>query len=227
MASTVVKDRKEYRIWNVVDKVWHRLNFLTNANSVDAADGKNLQTKVGAIDGITSDVNGESDRIAASIKCVNRLKNNHLGGFTPVIDSTGKITGYKTKVGADTVFPFSDFSSATVDYVFGILNETVANSVRTLNFGNKQKYIDNYKALIFAFGEPGCLYDALIYGDAVGMKIITPEDFAKGKNFSVSWRDIQPPYNSYSVNISYVSNTQVKVTSVLRDNRYGIILGIK
>lgn len=32
---------------------------------------------------------------------------NSLGGFTPVIDSTGKITGYKTKAGADTVFPFS------------------------------------------------------------------------------------------------------------------------
>lgn len=32
-----------------------------------------------------------------------------LGGFTPVIDeATGKITGYKTKIGgADTVFPFS------------------------------------------------------------------------------------------------------------------------
>ena len=122
--------------------------------------------------------------------------------------------------GADTFVPFSNFSSATVDYVFGILNETVTNSVRTLKFGNKQKYINNYKALIFAFGEPGILYDALVYGDAVGMKIITPEDFAKGKNFSVS-------YGVYSVNISYVSNTQVKVTSVLRDNRYGCILGIK
>ena len=29
-----------------------------------------------------------------------------MGGFTPIIDSTGKITGYKTKAGADTVFPF-------------------------------------------------------------------------------------------------------------------------
>lgn len=30
-----------------------------------------------------------------------------LGGFKPVIDeSTGEITGYKTKAGADTVFPF-------------------------------------------------------------------------------------------------------------------------
>lgn len=38
-----------------------------------------------------------------------RINSNleNLGGFTPVIDSTGKITGYKTEAGADTVFPFS------------------------------------------------------------------------------------------------------------------------
>ena len=34
--------------------------------------------------------------------------NNKLAGFEPVLDSTGKITGYKTNIGgADTVFPFS------------------------------------------------------------------------------------------------------------------------
>lgn len=38
---------------------------------------------------------------------VSDLHEDTLGGFTPVIDSTGKITGYKTKAGADTVFPFS------------------------------------------------------------------------------------------------------------------------
>ena len=33
---------------------------------------------------------------------------NNLGGFTPVIDpETGRITGYKTERGADTIFPFS------------------------------------------------------------------------------------------------------------------------
>ena len=33
---------------------------------------------------------------------------NNLKGFEPILDSTGKITGYKTSVGgADTVFPFS------------------------------------------------------------------------------------------------------------------------
>ncbi len=33
--------------------------------------------------------------------------NNKLKGFEPVCDSAGKITGYKTAGGADTVFPFS------------------------------------------------------------------------------------------------------------------------
>lgn len=34
--------------------------------------------------------------------------NNNLKGFEPILDSTGKITGYKTALGgADTVFPFS------------------------------------------------------------------------------------------------------------------------
>lgn len=38
--------------------------------------------------------------------------NQNLGGFTPVIDATGEITGYKTTVGgADTVFPFSSGAS--------------------------------------------------------------------------------------------------------------------
>lgn len=106
MASIISKDSVPYRIWDKVNGVWNQLNFRTNAKSVLADDGKNMQTKVGAISGITSDLNGESEKIAASIKAVNQL-NNNLKGFTPILDSTGKITGYKTKVGADTVFPFS------------------------------------------------------------------------------------------------------------------------
>ena len=36
------------------------------------------------------------------------LLNDNLQGFAPVLDETGKITGYKTTLGgADTVFPFS------------------------------------------------------------------------------------------------------------------------
>lgn len=104
MAETIEKNRNIYRIWDAVNKRWNKLNFLTNAKSVDADDGKTLQDKVGAIDGITSDLNGESETIAASIKCVNTL-NKSLPQF--IYDTSGEITGYKTSVGADTVFPFS------------------------------------------------------------------------------------------------------------------------
>ena len=58
----------------------------TEAGSVlDARQGEVLQEEV---DAINSNI-------------------ENLGGFTPIIDSTGKITGYKTEAGADTVFPFS------------------------------------------------------------------------------------------------------------------------
>ena len=75
MAEIITKDRKEYNIWDKVNKVWNRLNFLTNAKSVDFDDGKTAQNKLGAINGITSDLNGEAEDIAASIKCVNELSN--------------------------------------------------------------------------------------------------------------------------------------------------------
>ena len=74
MATEIIRDRKIYRILtDATNKVWDRINFLTNAKSVDADDGKSLETKVGAINGITSDLSGESDTIAASISAVNKI----------------------------------------------------------------------------------------------------------------------------------------------------------
>lgn len=48
-----------------------------------------------------------NEKNLASAVVVGEIYNN-LKGFEPILDSTGKITGYKTSVGgADTVFPFS------------------------------------------------------------------------------------------------------------------------
>ena len=92
MAEIITKDRKEYNIWDKINGVWNRLNFLTNAKSVDADDGKDLQTKVGAINGITSDLTGEAEDIAASIKCVNQLNSslNQLGKHEIITKKTNK-----------------------------------------------------------------------------------------------------------------------------------------
>lgn len=106
--ETIVTGRKFRKLIDETNKLWQRISFWTKSSDVEFDDGKSAETKVGAIDGITSDLSGESENIAASIKCVNEL-NNNLPQF--IYDSTGKITGYKTLGGADTVFPFkSDIS---------------------------------------------------------------------------------------------------------------------
>lgn len=69
---------------------------------VEYDDGKNGETKHGAIDGITSDINGTSDRVAASIKVVNDVDSKVPFKFG--VDSDGNY-GY-IKAGADTVTPF-------------------------------------------------------------------------------------------------------------------------
>lgn len=63
-----------------------------------------------------------------------------MGGFTPIIDSTGKITGYKTKVGADTIFPFSSVANGTFTFINGGSSNVVDTGLSDINgfvyFGN-------------------------------------------------------------------------------------------
>lgn len=78
-----------------------------------------------------------------------------LGGFTPVIDETGKITGYKTKIGgADSVFPFSE----------ELIEQTVTKTV-TYNNSNEQKVtftFSNLKEVVgvkaFSGGKSGAYF---------------------------------------------------------------------
>ncbi len=58
---------------------------------LDARQGKMLLEEIEELKKVDEEINSNIET---------------LGGFTPVIDSTGKITGYKTEAGADTVFPF-------------------------------------------------------------------------------------------------------------------------
>ena len=75
----------------------------TNTAVNESADKGKIIDDLGTISAVT-----EEGYIAGAL-AVKEINSNieNLGGFTPVIDSTGKITGYKTEAGADTVFPFS------------------------------------------------------------------------------------------------------------------------
>ena len=102
MAEIITKDCKEYHIWDKVNGVWNRLFFKTNAKSVEADDGKELQTKVGALNGITSDLSCEDESIAISAKAVNdslSLINVYVG--------SDNMLHFTAKDGADSGINFS------------------------------------------------------------------------------------------------------------------------
>ena len=64
------------RCVDAVNNLFDTMSFWTHSKDVEFVDGKNAETKVGAINGITSDISGEADDIAASIKCVNELNSS-------------------------------------------------------------------------------------------------------------------------------------------------------
>lgn len=91
------------RCVDAVNNLFDTMSFWTHSKDVEFVDGKTAETKVGAINGITSDMSGEADDIAASIKCVNQL-NSSLGGLSFGVDADGNYGYYKD--GADSVTPF-------------------------------------------------------------------------------------------------------------------------
>ena len=68
------------RCVDAVNNLFDTMSFWTHSKDVEFVDGKTAETKVGAINGITSDISGEADDIAASIKCVNQLNNSLANG---------------------------------------------------------------------------------------------------------------------------------------------------
>jgi len=105
--ETIVTGRKFRKCIDEATKLWQRFSFWSRAEDTEFDDGKNAEIKLGAIDGITDSLASTSSRIAASAKSVNQLSNDLAQQPDWITDSTGKITGYKTPGGADTVFPFS------------------------------------------------------------------------------------------------------------------------
>lgn len=105
----IVTGRAHRVLIDKVAKLWQRISFWTKASDVEFNDGNTAETKVGAIKGITTDLNTTETGYAADMTALTQLYSD-LGGFNPIVDeTTGKITGYKTTVGgADTVFPFSE-----------------------------------------------------------------------------------------------------------------------
>ena len=144
-------------------------SFYTDSEDVSFADGEDAENKVCAIKGITSDINTTTVGYAADMTTVAKL-NSSLKGFEPILDDTGKITGYKTEIGgADTVFPFSSNKKVTISGTVGyyIASNGTWASAATVNLtfnidgsGN----ISNISGYTFQTGNIQPNYISVTYG---------------------------------------------------------------
>jgi hypothetical protein len=132
MASENIKQRKIYRICSdAANKIWDRIYFLTNAASVDANDGLDMETKVGAVKGITTSTNVTEKGYAADATVVKEL-NDSLGGLRFGTNGEGNY-GY---FGADDSFiPFSS------DLKFRVFYEAITNTEKSFTVDGTIKFV--------------------------------------------------------------------------------------
>ena len=116
---SILSGYKKFKKYIKTSSGFQLQSLWSNANTVEADDGKNMETKVGAINGITSSTTANSTDIAASANLVNTRCNelsNNLGGLSFGQDADGN-WGFKIG-GADTVVPFK--GEPDFDYEHGI-----------------------------------------------------------------------------------------------------------
>lgn len=76
MTENIVTGKKYRVLADAANKVWNRISIWSKASDTEFNDGKTAETKLGAINGITSDVNCEDETVAASAAMVNQLNSN-------------------------------------------------------------------------------------------------------------------------------------------------------
>ena len=94
---SIVSGYKKFKKYILTSSGFQLVSHWTKANTLEFDDGKTAQDKLGAIDGISSSRESNSDKIAASTALVSEL-NSDLGGLSFYEDNTGKYV-----VGADSV----------------------------------------------------------------------------------------------------------------------------
>ncbi len=130
---------KKYRILtDLANKKWSIISFINKAADTIFNDNKSAETKLGAINGITSDLNGENETIAASIKAVHEL-NSSLGGNNLIYNESED--AYYIQHGADAAL--KKLGSGTLKKKI-VLEHTRFTGSTTVNIANQ---LSNYKDL--------------------------------------------------------------------------------
>lgn len=124
----IVEETRYYR--QCVDKdnkKWERYGLWNRGKDTECEDGNTVETKVGAIKGITTSTNVSETGYAADAKTVSEINQSLANGKIKFgIDSSGNY-GY-IKDGADTVIPFKRYEDGYAQGVTDADNRANANS---------------------------------------------------------------------------------------------------
>ena len=158
---------------------------ISNEYVATGSDDENLMNTADKINAIYSATYGEV-----------RQELDKLGGFEPIIDETGKITGYKTKVGADTVFPFTNIKIMNLDINFnwqGSATEgVIVTKTVTLPIGSKiicfssSSFVWEYTLDVTNGTRQGAYQYSISYDESTGKVTITMNFNPYTSNISVS-----------------------------------------
>lgn len=132
MAEILIKKGKKYNIFDKINNVWNQLSIWTHADDVEFSDGKTASTKVGALNGITSDLSCEDESIAISAKAVNDSLNSINTNLTDNLSNTGHVFRFAEDGEGNGGYLKADGSF--VPFSKGILGDVVTYKQSTSTF---------------------------------------------------------------------------------------------
>lgn len=146
--ETIVTGRKFRKLIDAANKQWQRISFWHKASDCEFDDGDTAETKVGAIKGLTSDLNTTTTGYAADMTTVAELNSSLVSDIYVGEDKKlHKIIG-----GADSVL---NFSKTTALY-YGLYVKYGTHRITT---ESKPKFIYAYTSVTtFAIYSDGTIF---------------------------------------------------------------------
>ena len=172
MASENIVKNRYYRVLtDAENEVWDTVSFNNFAEDTNFDDGQNAEVKLGAVNGITSDLACEDDSIAASAAALNQV-NQSLDAFNRWI----KIDINHTFTSVDTTYK----NIGTFEELIGC-NEVIVELNNT-----QSRSVNLQKETLFTFSAIGQIANDMKFSAQCDVKIdfttgtVTSRQSAKG-----------------------------------------------
>ena len=199
----IITGRKFRKLINETTKLWQRISFWTKASDVEFDDGKTAETKLGAINGITSDLSCTDESIAASMASVGRSLTANGNKF--YFDYKDGKYGYNTDPnrGADTFSPFSSGTGTNLKIRGGTsstVNPTNATgSHRYYNESGMFKYlvITDYNSVKPTVKLDSVAYSYKAVNELIPISSVNEIMISQGKNTSGTGGTVSMSWTGY------------------------------